>query len=214
MTGSQQEMESGISGEKHWVPAHRSIKTYDQFYGPTDEFFNWSREKVSQLQEQTSLTNSEAYFRRILATKQGGGIRNATWRIFDPGIVLNTVLAYQPLTPNDDTDFEFDAESVMSQKYVMGVLNSSFIDALMDNLLNRVGQTTVGTRLLPIIVPTEEQEQQVVEIVEEAIQLQEDRVEQLDKADSDKMDSIIERLDSVVQQIYDLEPVEDGHSHG
>jgi|AntDeeMetagen134_2_1112570.scaffolds.fasta_scaffold02724_1 type I restriction-modification system DNA methylase subunit len=208
-TLGEKEKGNGIKGDRHWVPAHRSIKTYDKFYAPTDEYFNWSEEKVTELRENVSLTNSEAYFTRILGTKQGGGVRDATWRIFDPGIVLNTVLAYQPLTPDSDADFEFNAEEVMSLEYVMGVLNSSFVDELMDSLLNRVGQTTVGTRLLPIVVPTDEQEQQIEEIVEDAIELQKLREEQLDKPDSEKMEKIIERLDEAVRSIYGLNPLND-----
>jgi hypothetical protein len=204
---SEKEKQDGIDGASHWVPAHRSIKTYDSFYAPIDEYFDWSKEKIAELREVTSLTNSEAYFNRILATKQGGGVRNATWRIFEPGVVLNTVLAYQPLTPDPSDDFTFNAEEIMSLEYVMGILNSSFIDELMDSLLNRVGQTTVGTRLLPIVVPTKEQEQQVVSIVEKAIDLQKQRSEQLEKPDTQKMVALIEQLDDVVQEIYGLRPV-------
>ncbi|WP_082356908.1 Eco57I restriction-modification methylase domain-containing protein [Halorubrum tropicale] len=206
---TDEEKRDGINGTPHWVPAHRSIKTYDKFYAPTDEYFDWSEQKITKLREKTSLTNSEAYFKRILATKQGGGVRNATWRIFDPGVVLNTVLAYQPLTPDTGSDFEFSSEEIMSLEYVMGILNSSFIDELMDSLLNRVGQTTVGTRLLPIVVPTENQEQRVVSIVEDAIELQKERNEQLEKPNSAKMENLIEQLDEVVQEIYGLEPVND-----
>jgi len=205
-TLTDKEQSNGIDGPRHWVRAHRSIKTYDKFYAPTDEYIDWSEEKLNKLKGVTSLTNSEAYFKRILATKQGGGVHNATWRIFDPGVVLNTILAYQPLTPDSDDDLEFNAEEVMSLEYVMGILNSSFINDLMDSLLNRVGQTTVGTRLLPIIVPTEEQEHKVVEIVNKAISHQKTRQEQLDRPDGEIMDEIILQLDEVVQEIYDLEP--------
>lgn len=204
-TLSDTEQIAGIEGDCCWVPAHRSIKSYDKFYAPVDEYMHWSEDKVSQLKEATSLTNSQAYFTEIIGTKQGGGVRNSTWRLFPPGVVLNTVLGYQPLTPNEDADFDFDAgEEVMSLRYVLGILNSTFIDNLMDNLLNRVGQTTVGTRLLPIVVPTPEQEQRVEELVEEAVDLQQERDEQLDQPDEARLKQVISEIDTVVEEIYDL----------
>lgn len=96
----------------------------------------------------------------------------------------------------------------MSLEYVLGILNSTFIDTLMDGLMNRVGQTTVGTRMVPILVPSPEQERRVEEIVEKGISLQKERSEQLDKPDEKRLEAVIDELDEVVEDIYNIAPPE------
>ena len=92
----------------------------------------------------------------------------------------------------------------------MGVLNSTFSEYIATNFLNRIGLSTRDVRRLPIKIPNSEEEENIIGLVNDAIQVQKQRPDVLDDPDMDALEEIDRELDEAVAELYgvDLERLE------
>ncbi|NLV14058.1 Eco57I restriction-modification methylase domain-containing protein [Haloarcula argentinensis] len=200
---SEEEKLHGVDNDadRTFVKVTRESKSRDLYFCPTDEFVDWSRENVDKLKDQGVPRNDQYYLNQGIATKQGGGVRNLECRMIEPSVFTNTNLVF----------FSID-EDKADLKYMMGVLNSSFSEYLATNFLNRIGLSTRDVRRLPIKIPDDSEKENIVRLVEEAIQIQKQRPDVLDDPDMRTIEEIDRKLDEAVAEIYgvDLERIENG----
>jgi hypothetical protein len=194
---SESERLNGVSKnrEKKWVKVTRQAKSRDVFYCPTDEFTKWSKDVVRELKENAKWQNSEYYLRSGIATKRGGGVRNSEWYMIEPSVFTSS---HQVFIPID--------QDKIPEKYLLGIMNSSLAEYIMNNFLNRIGQSIRDVRRIPIKIPSNYERNEIIELVEDAIEIQQSRKDVLDSPDMEKIRQIQAELDVKVFELYDLHP--------
>lgn len=198
---SEEEKLHGIDNgaDRTFVKVTRESKSRDLYYCPTDEFVDWSRDNVDKLKDQGVPRNDQYYLKQGIATKRGGGVRNLEWRMVEPSVFTDTNQVF--------TSIHGDVSDL---KYMMGVLNSTFSEYIATNFLNRIGLSTRDVRRLPIKIPDSDEEENIIGLVNDAIQVQKQRPDVLDDPDMDALEEIDRELDEAVAELYgvDLERLE------
>lgn len=194
---SESERLHGLSADrkKKWVKVTRQAKSRDLYYCPTDEFTKWSKDIVKELKENAKWQNSEYYLRPGIATKRGGGVRNSEWYLIEPSVFTSSHQVFIPI----DRD-------VTPERYLLGIMNSSLAEYIMNNFLNRIGQSIRDVRRIPIKIPTESERAEIISLVDEAIELQKNREDVLESPDMDQIEEIQSKIDEKVFELYDLQP--------
>ena len=86
--------------------------------------------------------------------------------------------------------------SKVSAKYLNGILNSSMIQHIINVFINGTVNTQVSDiRIVPIVVPTEEQQKIMEEKVTEAIRHKQNENEE-------EFEEVFGEIDSVAEEIY------------
>jgi hypothetical protein len=194
---SRSERLHGVSEdrEKKWVKVTRQAKGRDLFYCPTDEYTKWSKDIVRELKNNAKWQNSEYYLRSGIATKRGGGVRNSEWYLIEPSVFTSSHQVFIPL----DRD-------TTPERYLLGIMNSSLVEYIMNNFLNRIGQSIRDVRRIPIKIPTESERTDIVSLVDEAIDIQKKRSDVLESPDMDQIEDIQSKINEKVFELYDLHP--------
>ncbi|QIB80152.1 N-6 DNA methylase [Haloferax volcanii] len=194
---SRSERLHGVSEdrEKKWVKVTRQAKGRDLFYCPTDEYTKWSKDVVRELKSNAKWQNSEYYLRSGIATKRGGGVRNSEWYLIEPSVFTSSHQVFIPLD-----------RSVTPERYLLGIMNSSLVGYIMNNFLNRIGQSIRDVRRIPIKIPTESERTEIISLVDEAIDIQKKRSDVLESPDMDRIEDIQSKIDKKVFELYDLHP--------
>jgi hypothetical protein len=200
---SEEEKLNGIDNDadQTFVKVTRESKSRDLYFCPTDEFVDWSRDSVKKLKDQGVPRNDQYYLKQGIATKRGGGVRNLEWRMVEPSVFTDTNQVFVSIN-----------EEKADLKYMMGVLNSTLSEYIATNFLNRIGLSTRDVRRLPIKIPDDEEKENIVGLVEDAIQIQKQRPDVLDDPNMDAIEEIDRELDEAVAELYgvDLERLENG----
>ena len=177
--------------EQTFVKVTRESKGRDLYFSPTDEFVDWSHDNVEKLKDQGVPRNDQYYLKQGIATKRGGGVRNLECRMIEPSVFTDTNQVF----------FSIDEEKA-DVRYIMGILNSSFSGYIAANFLNRIGLSTRDVRRLPIKIPTEEEKENIVGLVDDIIQIQKQRSDVLDDPDMDSIEELDQELDEAVAELY------------
>jgi hypothetical protein len=200
---SAEEKLNGIENDadQTFVKVTRESKSRDLYFCPTDEFVDWSCDNVEKLKDQGVPRNDQYYLKQGIATKRGGGVRNLEWRMVEPSVFTDTNQVFISIN-----------EEKADLKYMMGVLNSTLSEYIATNFLNRIGLSTRDVRRLPIKIPDDDEKENIVGLVEDAIQIQKQRPDVLDDPDMDAIEEIDRELDEAVAELYgvDLERLENG----
>jgi hypothetical protein len=194
---SRSERLHGVSEDqkKKYVKVTRQAKGRDVFYCPTDEYAKWSKDIVMDLRDNAKWQNSEYYLRSGIATKRGGGVRNSEWYLIEPSVFTSSHQVFIPLD-----------QDVTPERYLLGIMNSSLVEYIMNNFLNRIGQSIRDVRRIPIKIPTDSERTEIVSLVDEAIDIQKKRSDVLESPDMHRIEAIQSKINKKVFELYDLHP--------
>lgn len=186
---SPRERERGIAGDEHdavWVPIEKGKG--GSFYRPAVEYINWSRSAVARYHEHPRAypRNSRHYFAEgIFAAGQGSG--DPEFRYTNDRVVEHSGNILVPATDR------------VPVRYLLGVLCSSLSSYVVREFLNHSVNTQLSdVRRLPIRLPTDDERERVVQLVERAIAT---RKGQRD----DDIPAVRNRLDDAMADIYDID---------
>ena len=194
----------GITSESGgtWVPIVKGKG--DSFYTPITEYINWSEDSVKKLRnsDRAYLKNLDYNFREgIFAAGQGTG--NPTFRYTNNAVIDHSGNILVPV-------FE-----ETSAKYLNGLLNSKYIQIIIKEFINGTVNTQIqDMRILPIVVPTTEQRANMEDLVDEAIAIRADEVNNIDPVADLNIDSIeitrslsevTDEINELVREIYSIE---------
>ena len=198
---SSKEMKNGISNDKKntWVPIIKGKG--DSYYQPIVEYINWSKKSIEGIQEDGLIRNQRYYFEEGIFISRGG-TGEPVIRYSPPAAVDSSGGIYIPT---------FDQ---VSAKYLNGLLNSNFIQHLIDEFINGTVNTQIqDMRLVPIVIPTDEQLSNMEKLVDEAIAIRmremeiTDPVAELSMEDitsSRNISAVESDIDELVSKIYDI----------
>jgi hypothetical protein len=191
---TKREKEKGINQDSpHWVKVTRETGEEDRFYCTTNEYINWSKKSVAEIKDEGNLRNSDYYFERGVSTKMGGGVRDPVWMIIEPSVFTSVNQVFTPII-----------DSKTSLEYLVGVMNSNVVRAILNNFLNRIGQSTRDVRKIPLKLPTDKEQEKIEEQVEKAIELQKGN-ETLSQEQEEKIEEIRENINEITEEIYGVE---------
>ena len=175
---------SGISGEtdRTWVPIEKGFKQGDVYFKPREVYINWSEDSVRGIDKDGLIRNVEYYFQPGIFSSRGGFSDLLVRYTVDAVIESSGVV----LTPMEGT---------ISAKYAIGLLNSKLCKHITDSFINASGKQATDMRHIPIPIPNSEQEDRVVELVNEAINIQKGKKEK-------KLSEIQDEIDSLVEDLY------------
>ncbi len=191
---TEDEKRNGIDSDQRdgqvWVPLEKGSSIEDIYYKPTLEYIDWSKESLKKISDRRGgrLRDPNYYFREALFSSRGGtGEYKAKVRYIDNAVVDGSGVV---LIPTADR---------ISAKYLNGILNSDVMKYIIDNFINSTVNVQVSDmRLLPVPVPTDEQHDQIVALVDDAIAVQKD------EKDGD-IGAINEIIEEKVKEIYGID---------
>lgn len=196
------EKENGIdTSNRFYVPYDKGDKDGNRWYLETPFAIAWSKENVRFLK-----TNSG---------KKGQGmpvVRNPQF-YFREGLCWNNVLnpearllkaKLKAASVNDVGSMSLmPIEDFPSAKYIIALLNSNIIFDIYREFINcSVNIQINDIRLLPIIIPSNNQHKAVVDLVDKAISLKIKEVQHSHEDISHQLHFIENEIDKIVSQIY------------
>lgn len=184
---NQEEMKKGFSGdvESAWVPVEKGFKEGEEYYKEPTEYIKWTENKLEELQEGTGLIRNRDIFFKSGVYFVLGGFANIRCRFSNNRVIENGNLFY----PHNDK---------ISSKYLTGLINSNFMRHIFSTFINSEGVSTSNLRLLPIKIPSENEKEEMEDLVEKAIKVQKN---ELDK----ELESVQESITQKTADIYGVE---------
>lgn len=173
---------NGIEKES-WVPIVKGKG--DRYYSPVTEVINWSKNSKEKIRESGHIRNEQVYFKEgIFAVGQGTG--NVTVRYVNNCIIEHSG---NMLIPFDDR---------VTTKYLIALLNSKFIDGIINNFINHTVNTQVSDfRKVPVIIPNKNEKEKLELLVDEMISAK----QQLKEFDDPAIDVSYDLTNRSVEQI-------------
>jgi hypothetical protein len=193
------EREEGIDNEsKSWVPIIKGKG--DPYYTPITQYIDWSKDSISGIRKDGLIRNKRYYFEEGIFISRGG--------------TGKPVIRYSPPAAVDSSGgIYIPTYDQVSAKFLNGLLNSTFIQHLINCFINGTVNTQIqDMRLVPIVIPTDEQLTRMERLVDEAISIRvselnaESTVAELDTTDVGSSRTIADieaDIDELVSDIYD-----------
>jgi restriction endonuclease S subunit len=191
---TEEEKKNGIDpekrGERTWVPLEKGSSIEDIYYKPTLEYIDWSQESLQQIRDRRAgrLRDTDYYFREALFSSRGGtGEYKAKVRYINNAVVDGSGVVLIPTT------------DLSAAKYLNGVLNSDVMKYIIDEFINSTVNVQVSDmRLLPILIPTNEERNEIVDLVDEAIAIQKGKKD-------GEIEDIHQSIEEKVKGIYEID---------
>jgi hypothetical protein len=196
---TEKEKNSGI-GDDHsntWVPILKGKG--DSYYTPITEYIDWSESSLEGVREDGLIRNQRYYFEEGVFISRGG-TGDPVIRYAPPAVVESSGGIYIPTSKQ------------VSAKYLNGLLNSKLIQHILDQFINGTVNTQVqDMRVVPIVIPTSDQREQMEALVDEAIT---NRLQEIDINDPiadfritsnespRPLQAVVEEIDELVEEIY------------
>jgi len=195
---TEDEKKNGINNSVSFVPYDKGDKDGNRWYLRTPYYIDWKKENVEILKTDPKARwqGYDFFFRNGFCWSD-----------------IHTILIKTRLKTNGVHDvksmslFSVD-ESHFSEKYLIAILNSTFISEYDFNFVNSTQTFQINdARQIPIIVPTEKQKQEFEILFDRAYEL---KVQEFDKKISKteaelKLNEIQEELDQMVLRLYGFE---------
>lgn len=185
---TEEEKRNGIEGSPSWVKYQKGAKKDDIYYKKSYVYIDWSKESLEQIREHKAgrIRDTSYYFRESLFASRGG-TGESKIRYVNNSVIDSSGMVLIPTT------------DLLPAKYLLGVLNSKIGKYIIRNFINGTVNTQVADmRLLPIVVPSEDEQEQMIDRVNQAIQMKrEDR-----EADTDE---IQRKIDNLAEKIYGVD---------
>lgn len=186
---SEEEKREGINPEQEqtWVPIEKGFRKSDIYYNPDPEFINWSEDSLESLRNSSGayIRNKRYYFTEGVLTSQGGFATLAA-RYTNNRVIEGATTFFSPITDK------------ISAKYLTALLNSEIVQNVAETFVNASGMEVTDVRLLPIVIPSEDELSTLEELVDEAIEIQ--------KGNSERELSVVqEEIDDFTHKIYAAE---------
>lgn len=160
---SEDEKRNGIDSEKErlWVPIEKGFRKSDVYYKPDPEYIRWSTDSLESLKESSGayIRNKRYYFSEGILTSQGGFATLAA-RYTNNRVIEGATTFFVPMTEK------------VSAKYLTGLLNSNLMQHIAETFINASGMEVTDVRLLPIVIPSADEQATLEELVDEAIGVQ------------------------------------------
>jgi type I restriction-modification system DNA methylase subunit len=185
---SENEKREGIDSDEEqvWVPIEKGFRKSDVYYKPDPEYINWSEDSLESLRESSGayIRNKRYYFREGILTSQGGFATLAA-RYTNNRVIEGATTFFSPMTDK------------VSAKYITALLNSSTIQKIAETFINASGMEVTDVRLLPIVIPSEEERSTLEDLVDEAIEIQSGN-------SGRSLSEVQEEIDDYTRNIYEL----------
>jgi len=181
---SEDEQLNGINSDRKdtWVPVEKGFKSDEIYYKAKDSYINWSRDAVEGIDNDGLIRNPEYYFDPGIFSSRGG-FSELKVRYTDDSVIDSTGVVLVPID-----------EGVTSAKYLIGLLNSELCEHITDCFINSSGKQATDMRHIPVPIPTAEEEQMIIELVDEAISIQKGEGERTLSEVQDEIDERVEKL--------------------
>lgn len=183
-------VDSNEYGSKVWVPYEKGSDKEDIYHKDISIYLRWTKEALQQIKNNRNgrLRDPEYYFREgIFASRGGTGEYKVKARYVNDSVVDTSGVLMLPIGEK------------ISPKYLLGILNSNFCKYLLDNFINHtVNVQASDMRNLPIPIPEQREQDELVSLVNKAIQAKRGEKEI-------SFDKIQEKIDEQVQEIYGIE---------
>lgn len=181
MTAEQKSngIDSSSYGDQTWVPVQKGFKKSDKYYSGTNMYINWSKESIENMHETGFVKNVDYFFSSGIYLPRGKfssiAARYVDNAVIDRNIILNTI------------------DGAPSTRFFIGIFNS----ATCRKITSTMSSQTSDIRNIPIVMPTREEEEKMVDLVDRAINIK--------KGESDESLSTIQtEIDSLASEIYSL----------
>ncbi|MFZ8831830.1 MAG: Eco57I restriction-modification methylase domain-containing protein, partial [Thermodesulfobacteriaceae bacterium] len=195
---SDDEKLNGISGDKTFVPYDKGDRDGNRWWAPTPYYIDWSRENVRVLQTDPKARwqGYQFYFREGFCWNNVTGTK-IICRIKEKSVHSTEAMTFISLIPK-----------MVSDKYLICLMNSSFFGLYKNTFLNiTVHLTTGDAKEFPIIIPTPEQLKEFELIFDRAKRVQEEKFSGKisEKEAEERLEEIQKELDEKVLKLYGLE---------
>ena len=203
---SQDEKENGIdSHKKHYVPYDKGDKDGNRWYLETPFAIAWSKDNVQFLKSNSGkkgkgmpvVRNPQFYFKEGFCWNNVLNPQARLLKVKLKGESVNDV-GSMSLYPNND---------VINSKYCIALLNSNLIFDYYRVFINCTVNIQINDlRQLPIIIPSEQEMDEIVSLVDKAIEIKK-KVSMGIISESDSKDSLVDiesQIDILVNKLYGL----------
>jgi methylase of polypeptide subunit release factors len=201
---SDDEKLNGIDGDKTYVPYDKGDKEGNRWWAPTPYYIDWSRENIRFLKENSGkkgegmpvVRNPQFYFKEGFCWNNVTGTK-IICRIKEKSVHSTEAMTFISLIPK-----------MVSDKYLICLMNSSFFGLYKNTFLNiTVHLTTGDAKEFPIIIPTPEQLKEFELIFDRAKGVQEEKFSGKisEKEAEERLEEIQKELDEKVLKLYGLE---------
>jgi methylase of polypeptide subunit release factors len=201
---SDDEKLNGIDGDKTFVPYDKGDRDGNRWWAPTPYYIDWSRENVRFLKENSGkkgegmpvVRNPQFYFKEGFCWNNVTGTK-IICRIKEKSVHSTEAMTFISLIPK-----------MVSDKYLICLMNSSFFGLYKNTFLNiTVHLTTGDAKEFPIIIPTPEQLKEFELIFDRAKRVQEEKFSGKisEKEAEERLEEIQKELDEKVLRLYGLE---------
>lgn len=171
--------------EDIWLPIQKGADKDDVYYKETEQYIDWTKDSLRRIKERDGgrLRNTEYFFNEGLFVSRAG-TGNPKIRYVDNAVI------------DDSGVFLLTITDKISAKYLTGLLNSQFIQYFINNFLNHSVNTQImDIRFVPVIIPSEDQKEEMEQKVEKAISIR--------KGESDEnLEEVQKDIDNLVESIY------------
>ncbi|WP_096393522.1 Eco57I restriction-modification methylase domain-containing protein [Halorubrum trapanicum] len=183
-------VDSGTYGDKVWVPYEKGSDKEDIYYKEISIYLRWTKKSLKRIKENRNgrLRDPRYYFQEGLFASRGGtGEYKIKARYVNNSVVDTSGVLMLPIGDQ------------ISPKYLLGILNSNFCKYLLDNFINHtVNVQASDMRNIPIPIPAKNERDELVSLVDDAIQAKKDE-------GNNSFNEIQEKIDKQVQDIFGIE---------
>ncbi len=203
---SEEEKKNGIKGSQTFVPYDKGDKDGNRWYLETPYLIDWSRENVDFLKSHSGLKgqgmpvvrNPKFYFKEGFCYSD---IKTFFIRCRQKGVSVHDVKSMSLFPLSDKLPFY----------YIISVINSHFTATVVYNFLNNTPSFQMNDcRMLPIMVPTEEELKECKILFDKAIEIQKDLfAHRISPAVRDeRLQKVQDAIDALIYRIYGIETQE------
>ncbi|MDB2225746.1 N-6 DNA methylase [Halorubrum ezzemoulense] len=183
-------VDSDTYGDKVWVPYEKGSDKEDIYYKEISIYLRWTKKSLKRIKENRNgrLRDPRYYFQEGLFASRGGtGEYKIKARYVNNSVVDTSGVLMLPIGDH------------ISPKYLLGILNSNFCKYLLDNFINHtVNVQASDMRNIPIPIPAKNERDELVSLVDDAIQAKKGE-------GNNSFNEIQEKIDKQVQDIFGIE---------
>ena len=195
---TDEQARSGIDpdADRTWVPIIKGKG--DPYYAPITQYVDWSMDALEGIREDGLLRNRRYYFEAGIFVSRGGTGR--------------PVVRYAPPAAVDSSGGKYiPTYEGVSAKYLNGLLNAAPVQHVLETFLNDTVNTQIqDMRVVPVVVPTDDQRERMAALVDEAIAVcardhdVADPVADLDPASVEPrtLSAVTDDIDALAARIY------------
>lgn len=197
---SEVEQLNGIEEEKRvYVPYDKGDKEGNRWYLDTPYYINWSCKRVDELKtsKKSRWQGYNYYFKEGICWSD---IHTLYIKCRAKGVSVHDVKSMSIFTTSD--------KSLISSNYLIGIINSSFINEYVNEFINNTSTFQINdARQLPIIIPTKSQLNYVDNLVVSAIDIRKKYTNgEISKVyESNELQCIQDKVDDFVYNLYGID---------